>query len=166
MRLIIAFAAAVVTPTLLLVGWYLYSQFAMFEANDPYIWVRTRGFFIICFAISTAHVVALGVPAYFLLRWRRLFRWWSTLLAGFVLGAIPVAVISWPLRYASPGSFSSSDGVPTMVNGIPTMAGWLQYAGGVSFFGACGLVAAAAFCAIHVMSPNNSSKPTPLRGAA
>jgi hypothetical protein len=166
MRLIIAFVAAVLTPTLLLVGWYLYGQFAMFEPHDPYIWIRTRGFFFICLAISAAHVVVLGVPAYFLMRWRRMLRWWSMLLAGFLLGAIPVAAFSWPLRYARPGSFSSSDGVATMVDGVPTMAGWLEYLGGVSFFGACGLIAAIAFCAVRGMSPNNSSKPTPLRGAA
>jgi len=166
MKLIIAFVAAVLAPMLALGAWYLYGQFATFESNDPYIWVRTRSFLSICLAISAAHVVALGIPAYFLLRWRGLLRWWSALLAGFVLGAVPAAVITWPLRYASPGSYASSNGVEIMVNGVPTMAGWLQYMGGTAFSGACGLVAATAFCAVRGMSPNNSSKPTPLRGSA
>ncbi|MBB5208002.1 hypothetical protein [Chiayiivirga flava] len=166
MRLIIAFGAAVLAPTLALGAWYLYGQFATFESNDPYIWVRTRSFLSICLAISAAHVVVLGIPAYFLMRWRGLLRWWSALLAGFVLGALPAAVITWPLRYASPGSYASSNGVETMVNGVPTVAGWLQYMGGAASFGVCGLVAAAAFCAVRGMSPNSSSKPTPLRGAA
>lgn len=166
MRLVIAFVAAVLAPVLALVGWYIYGQFAMFDPNDPYIWVRTRGFFVICLAISAAHVIALGIPAYFVLRWRGLLGWWSALLAGFVLGAIPAAVFSWPLRYASPGSHASADGFKTVVNGAPTMAGWLQYLGGVSFFGACGLAAAAAFCVVRGMSPNKSFKPNPLRGSA
>ena len=166
MRLIFAFVAAVLTPTLALVGWYLYGQFAMFDADDPYIWVRTRGFLIICLAVTAAHVITLGIPAYFLLRWRGLLRWWSALLTGFVLGAVPAGIFSWPLRYASPGSYASANGIDTMVNGVPTMAGWLQYLGGVSFFGACGLVAAAAFCVVRGMSPNNSFKPMPLRGTA
>jgi len=159
MRLILAFVAAVLTPTLVLVCWYLYGQFAMFDSNDPYIWVRTRGFFVICLAISAAHVIALGTPAYFLLRWRGLLRWWSALLTGFVLGAVPVGLFSWPLRYASPGSYASADGVDTMVNGVPTMAGWLQYLRGVSFFGACRLAAAAAFCIVRGVRPNNSLTP-------
>ncbi|MBD9481830.1 hypothetical protein IB229_02520 [Pseudomonas sp. PDM14] len=144
MRLIIAFVAAVLTPTLALVGWYIYGQFAMFDSNDPYIWVRTREFFVICFVISAAHVIALGIPTYFLLRWRRLIRWWSVLFAGFVLGAVPVGAFSWPL-HSSPGSYALANGVQTIINGVPTMAGWLQYFGGVLFFGVCGLTAAAAF---------------------
>jgi hypothetical protein len=166
MRLIIAFVAAVLAPTLALGAWYLCGQLATFESDDPFIWVRTRGFLSICLAISAAHVVVLGVPAYFLLRWRGLLRWWSALLAGFVLGAVPAAVISWPLRYATPGSYASSNGVETMVNGVPTVAGWLQFMVGAAFFGACGFVAATAFCAVRGMSPNNSPKPTPLGGAA
>jgi hypothetical protein len=149
MRLIIAFAVAVLAPALGLGGWYLYEQFATPPSDDPYIWVRTRWFFIICFNISAAHVVALGIPAYFLLRWRSALRWWTALLAGFVLGALPMAVFSWPLRYANPENFLSVNGVEMMVNGVPTMAGWLQYLKGVSFFGACGLVAAAAFYAVR-----------------
>jgi hypothetical protein len=166
MRLIIAFVAAILAPACALVLWYLYGQFAMFDSNDPYIWIRTRGFLVICLAISGAHVVALGIPAYLLLRCRRVLRWWSVLLSGFVLGAIPAAVFSWPLRYAGPGSSASVNGVDTMIDGIPTTAGWLQYFGGVTFFGACGLLAAAAFWVVRGMSPNNSSKPTPLRRAA
>lgn len=165
MKLIFAFVAAALTPSLALVGWYLYGQFAMFDANDPYIWVRTRGVLIIFLAISAAHVLMLGAPAYFLLRWCGLLRRWSALLTGFVLGAVPFSIFSWPLRDASPGLYASANGVDTMVNGVPTMAGWLQYLGGVSFFGACGLSAAAVFCLVRGISPNNSFKPTPLRGA-
>jgi hypothetical protein len=166
MRLIIAFVAAVLAPTIALVLWYLYGQFQIFDSSDPYIWVRTRRFLVICLAISLAHVVALGIPAFLVLRWRRALRWWSTLLSGFVLGAIPIGLFSWPLRYARPGSSATIDGVETMVNGIPTMAGWLQYLGGVSFFGACGLLAAMVFWVVWGMSPNNSFKPKPLRGSA
>jgi hypothetical protein len=166
MRLIIAFAAAVLAPTCALAVWYLYGQFATFDADDPYIWTRTRGFIVICLAISAAHVVVLGIPAYLVLRWRGALRWWSTLLSGFVLGAVPAGVLSWPLRYSDLKSSATVNGVQTMVDGIPTMAGWLQYVGGVSFFGAFGALAAAAFWVVRGMSPNNSFKPKPLRGSA
>lgn len=165
MRLIVALVAAVLAPTLALGSWYLYGQFAIFEPNDPYIWVRTSGFVASCLVVSGAHVVVLGIPAYLLMRWRGLVRWWSALLAGFILGAVPVGIVTWPLLHARPGSYASSNGVEIMVNGIPTMAGWLQYAAGAAFFGAFGLLAAAAFCAVHGMGPDKSSEPT-LGGAA
>ena len=163
MKLIIAFSVAILVPACLLSLWYLYGQFLTFKPNDPYIWIRTRGFLVICLAIAATHVVALGLPAYLLLRWRKAVRWWSILLCGFILGALPIAVLSWPLRFADLKSSASVDGVQTMVNGVPTMAGWLQYVSGISFFGACGVAGAAAFWLVWRMSPNNSFKPNPLR---
>jgi hypothetical protein len=166
MRTITAFVAAVLAPVFLVVAWYLFGQFAMFEASDPYIWVRTRNFLIISSTITVAHVAALGVPAFLVLRARGALSWWTALTSGFVLAAIPIGVFSWPLRYASPGSSSSANGVDLMVDGVPTAAGWLQYGQGVVFFGVCGFVAAAAFCFVRGMRPNSSFKPTSLRDAA
>lgn len=166
MRLIIAFSAAILVPTIALVLWYLYGQFAMFDSGDPYIWVRTRGFAAICLAISAAHVIVLGIPAYLVLRWRGSLRWWTALLSGFVLGAIPVGVVSWPLCYSDLKSSATSNGVQIMVDGIPTMAGWFQYLGGISLFGAFGIFSAAVFWVILSMNPNNSFKPKPPRGSA
>lgn len=163
MRTAVAFIAAILVPVAALVAWFLYGQFSMFDSNDPYIWVRTRGFFFICLTVSAAHVIALGIPAYLLLRWRGLLRWWSVLLVGFTLGSIPAGVFSWPLRYAGSRSSASVNGVDTMIDGVPTMAGWLHYVGGASFFGACGLVAAAAFCAVRGMRPEGTSGQSPPR---
>jgi hypothetical protein len=145
MRLVLAFVAAILAPVLLLTLWYLYGQFQVFESHDPYIWLRTRNFFILCLVIAGAHVVVLGLPTYLVLRRLRALRWWSLIGSGFVLGAIPFALYVWPLRYAYLHSSSTSDGVITMVDGHVTLAGWLQYASGVSFMGACGAVAALAF---------------------
>jgi len=89
--------------------------------------------------------VVLGIPAYALLRWRNAVRWWSTVATGFALGALPAAILFWPLRYSELKASSSSDGVQTMVDGTPTLAGWMQYVGGLSFFGACGAVGALSF---------------------
>lgn len=145
MRITFAFLAAILLPTCLMVAWYLYGQFAMFKPDDPYIWVRTKGFLSICFVISAAYVIVLGIPAYALLRWRNAVRWWSTIGAGFILGAIPFALYTWPLRYSNLHTSATFDGVQTMVNGSPTMAGWLQYLEALSFMGACGAVGALAF---------------------
>lgn len=141
----LGFVAAILVPTGLMVAWYLYGQFATFEANDPYIWVRTRGFLLICLAVSAAYVLALGIPTYALLKWLSVVRWWSTVGSGFILGAAPMAIFTWPLRYPELRSSASVNGVQTMVEGTPTMAGWVQYFSGVAFIGACGAVSALAF---------------------
>jgi hypothetical protein len=166
MRLIIAIAAAILVPACLIGAWYLYGQFVTFEPNDPYIWIRTRGFFLLCLVVTAAHVIFLGLPAYFLLRWRNAASLWSTLLCGFFLGALPVAIFSWPLRYPGLNSSVTINGVQTMINGVTTLDGWLQYLGGAAFFGAFGLASATVFWVIAGMSPNNSFKPNPHRCGA
>ncbi|WP_158756449.1 hypothetical protein [Dyella sp. S184] len=164
MKTTLAFLAAILVPVGLITGWYLWEQFATFKPNDPYIWVRTGNFLCLCALISVAYVLVLGLPTYVLLRWRNAVRCWSTIASGFVLGAFPVAVLSWPLRFSG-GASATIDGVPTLVNGIPTFAGWLQYLELVAFMGACGVASAAAFSLI-ARRPNSSSKrtPKPLRG--
>jgi hypothetical protein len=156
MKITLAFLAAILVPTCLLAAWYLWGQFAIFAPNDPYIWVRTRRFVVLCALITAAHVFVLGIPAYAILRWRNAVCWWSAIASGFILGAAPVAIVSWPLGNP-PGASASIDGVKTLVNGVPTLAGWLQYLESVAFFGVCGAAAATAFWLI-ARSPNNSSK--------
>jgi len=156
MKITLAFLAAILVPVGLMAGWYLWGQFTTFKPDDPYIWVRTGHFMILCALISAAFVLVLGIPAYLLLRWRNAVRWWSTIASGFVLGAVPVAVFSWPLRF-SQGASASVDGIATLINGVPTFAGWLQYLESVTFFGGCGAVAASAFWLI-ARRPNHSFK--------
>ena len=145
MRIVLATLAAIVAPAAVMIALYLYGQFMTFEASDPYIWVRTRNFATLCLLVSALFVVVLGVPAYLLLRWRQAVRWWSALASGFVLAAIPIALLAWPLRFAGPGSSASVNGVDTMINGVPTMAGWMHYLAAVGQFGVLGLLGALAF---------------------
>jgi len=145
MRVIIAFLSAAMLPVFLMISWYLYGQFQTFEADDPYIWVRTRNFAMICFFISGGLVLLLGLPAYLILRKCRQVRRWPTLSAGFCLAAMPMAIFTWPLKYPDLKTSASINGVQTMINGIPTLAGWLNFAQGVLFFGVCGFLSALAF---------------------
>lgn len=145
MRLLPAFLAAVLVPTSIVVAMYLSWQFQTFGSADPYIWTRTRNFAIICLTISTAYVVALGIPAYGLLRWRNAIRWWSTVAMGFLLGAIPPAVLFWPLRNDDSKIPSSVDGVQTMIEGMPTATGGMQFLAGITTFAALGAVGGLAF---------------------
>ena len=160
MKTAFAFFAAALVPTSLMTLWYLYGQFSTFPSDDPNIWVRTKGFVIICVAISALHVVLLGAPAFALLRWRNAVRWWSIIACGFILAATPIALWSWPLRYPELKTSASFNGVQTMIDGVPTAAGWLQYAQGVVFFAACGALSGLAFwLVLRGMSPSNSFKP-------
>lgn len=145
MRLILAFLAAICVPACVGTAMYLYGQFMVFEPDAPYILIRTRTVMFACLAISMLHVVVLGIPGFLILRWRRALSWPSILLTGFVLGAIPGAILSWPLQYAGMQASAIHDGVATMIDGVPTLAGWLDYVGGVFVLGAYGVSGAAAF---------------------
>jgi hypothetical protein len=145
MKVILAFLFAAAFPVLLMVLWYLYGQFQTFESSDPYIWVRTRNFAIICFIVSAGFVFLLGLPTYFVLRKFRLVRRWPTLLAGFSLAAIPMAIFTWPFKHLATKTSASVNGVQTMIDGVPTLVGWLQFVQGVMFLGVLGLLSAWAF---------------------
>lgn len=162
MRIALAFISAITLPALLMTAWYLYGQFQTFEANDPFIWARTGGFLWLTFLISGGFVLILGLPTFFLLRYFKVVRCWSTLVAGFILGAVPMAIFTWPLKYPELKTSSSVNGVKTMIDGVPTMAVWVQFIEGVCFFGACGLVAALAF---WLVSPNKAFKSPSARTA-
>ena len=94
------------------------------------------------FGVALGHVVIFGLPL--LLIFRKRVNVWSTVIVAFIVGVVPAAVMFWPGD--SDGSFSASiGGVPTVIAGIPTVAGWLNYLGLLAFLGACGAVSGLAF---------------------
>jgi hypothetical protein len=97
----------------------------------------------IAFLVTLGHAVILGVPAALLFRYEQWTGLVGTMAAGFLIGAIPVGILDWPMQPGS-GFTSSSGGVPTSVDGMPTWAGWLEYlelAGGFGLLGALGALA-------------------------
>jgi len=97
---------------------------------------------------SVPIVVFLGVPVFLLLRRLGRLSWFSLGCAGFVLPAIPMAILGWP--YNDESSFSSGGSlfghyVQYVVNGVPTFYGWLDYAHSVLFWGLQGLAGALIF---------------------
>jgi hypothetical protein len=82
-------------------------------------------------AITFAHMVILGVPALLLGWYLHKIRWWSSLLVAFIIGATPTAILFWPLHYPALQTTASHwDGnkmVATIIDGVPTTAGWLQF---------------------------------------
>jgi hypothetical protein len=80
-------------------------------------------------------------------------------LSGFIMGAIPEGILTWPLRFTELQSSAVANGVQTMINGVPTMAGWLQFFAGAAFFGACGVAGAAGFWLVWRKNPNTLFNP-------
>lgn len=114
-------------------------------------------------------VLFIGVPAALLLAHYGKLRWWPLASIGFFAAGLPVA-LSTPgggPGYSSGGSWYGKH-VDFIVNGEPTLYGWLNYIQSVFFFGLHGLAGATVFYIIlrRSMGPNNSFKPMPLRGTA
>jgi hypothetical protein len=117
---------------------------------------RTARFWYIAFIIALVHAIALGLPGYLLLRRKNLVRWWTSGVCGFVVGCVPAAIITIPIQLSN-ASFKA-DGVPMIVNGVVTLAGWISYIEGVLEFGAYGLSGGlAAWSVWYVTSPKNKS---------
>ena len=129
--------------------------------------VASYSFFPMLIAIP--FVLFVGVPIAVLLAHYGRFRWWSLAIIGFVAAAAPVA-------FSGPGGSSgySSGGnwhgeyVDLVIDGEPTLFGWINHIESICFFGLHGLVGATVFYVVwrRSIGPNNSFKPNPLRGSA
>jgi len=105
----------------------------------------------------------LGIPLALLLQRIDRFKWWPLALVGAVAGAVFVG-------YSGPGSDpgASYGGnwygkyVDFVIDGKPTLYGWLQYAQSVLAFALHGFIGASAFYLAWVrqMGPNQSFKRT------
>ena len=159
---LVSFALAALVPASLVVGWYSLDTFNVQGASgDPYVWLRIRNFAILSSFVSLSHVVVLGLPAFFLLRHLRAVTWYSSAAAGFALACIPIGLFTWPLGYPPGSSASHSVNgkmVATLVNGIPTVSGWLDWLWGMAFMGLLGAVGGLSFWlvwhrAVHATPP-------------
>jgi hypothetical protein len=74
--------------------------------------------------VTAGHSLILGLPVALFYR----SRVWTKLIAavagGFLIGVIPGGLITLPSLFIGSASI---DDVPTVVGGMPTFAGWLQY---------------------------------------
>jgi hypothetical protein len=97
----------------------------------------------VTFIVALAHAVILGLPLFFILRSKFPIGIVSCALGGFSVGSAPTAVLALismiGLQSASTG------GKATVVNGVPTLAGWIEYALTVGFMGLVGLTGGLTF---------------------
>jgi hypothetical protein len=102
------------------------------------------GAFVLAFIVAFLHAMFLGLPAALTLVHKHMFRAIPMLVAGGIVGLVPASLLM--LAMYPPGEWL-------------TMIG---YVGGAFVLGASGGLAF--FCAHKAISPNNSFKPSPLRG--
>ena len=165
LRLVLALLAAIAAPSAIPLVPYAADLIANDASHrDPSAWIRFHHTAVLVLGTASLGVLVLGVPAFFVLRWRKVIRWWSTTLSGFVLGCLPVIVLQWPVEFGRRGSSSHWNGermVFTEIDGVPTLKGWLSYLQEVVVMGAFGAVAALAFWIVwRSLAPRERVDPT------
>lgn len=82
------------------------------------------------FLLASLWVVLLGLPTFYILKRHGLVRWSTAMISGFLLGGVPMALMSWPYRSGINYDSNAWDGhriITYVVQGVPTSAGWVQY---------------------------------------
>jgi hypothetical protein len=128
-----AFGLAALTPALVLGG------VAFTVVVD-----RAVPLALLALFISVGHAVVLGLPLFLIFRSMGWISAISCIAGGAIVGVLPVGLLAWPFRPGN-GTYSSFNGVVTVVNGIPTVAGWLSYLQFLAFLGAFGALAGLVF---------------------
>ena len=89
------------------------------------------------FAVTLGHSMLLGLPVALFYRGKGWTHLGAAMVGAFVIGAIPVGIFAWPVS-PSLRTTASVDGVTTILDGVPTLAGWLGYVKMLAMFGALG----------------------------
>ncbi len=94
-------------------------------------WTPFIAIIVIILAISSIHVIVLGIPAFIVGWYFNRIRWWTSVVVAFIVGALPTAIFLWPLKHPQLQTTSSRwDGekmVQTMIRGVPTVTGWTDW---------------------------------------
>jgi len=109
--------------------------------------LATASVMLAAYALVVAIVHLLPAAALYLaLAWRKKVDGVTCALSGFVIGSVPVAILTWPLQIPPRrGSSSGVQGIPTMIDGVPTLFGWILYAIPPLMCGALGVIGGCIF---------------------
>lgn len=143
-RWLLSLLAAALVPILLPT---IYFSFVI--AQNPY--GSASGIFLVVLAAATAtvaHLVVLGIPSLALLHRFQQMKAWTVCLLGFVIGCVPMSIISWPIKRGRGTLVAQSEGekmFAAIMEASPTTADWISYGEGVMTMGALGAASSAAF---------------------
>jgi len=112
----------------------------------------------ITFVAALAHALVLGLPLFLLLRSISHAGIVSCAVAGFLVGAVPFAVLVLISMFGVQNA--STGGEATVVNGVPTLAGWIELAHGAGFTGLFGLAGGLTFWLAMRVSGQIGGEPT------
>ena len=108
--------------------------------------------FAFTFAIALGHAVLLGLPIFLIFQ----SRGWGSLAAsvvlGFVIGAVPAAILSFPASDFSLFASAWAGGRPTQSVGLNTAALWADYVLPLIYFGLLGALGGIAFWTVLTCS--------------
>lgn len=104
--------------------------------------------------IGLIHLVPAAI-LYAVLAWRNKVSAWVCVLSGSLIGMLPVGIATFPYPLFGRPSMSNAwvGGTQTVIDGIPTLAGWIQYGQLLLFFGAIGAFAGFVFWRLVRPSP-------------
>ena len=108
--------------------------------------------FAFTFAIALGHAILLGLPLFLVFRSKGWINVMSCVVFGFAVGAAPAGVLTWPMHHPAPHTSASVDGVPTIINGVITAAGWVSYVKPLIYLGSLGALGGFAFCVALIWS--------------
>jgi hypothetical protein len=96
------------------------------------------------FGITLGHAILLGLPVALFYRAKQWKRVSAAIIGAALIGAIPVGILAWPLNPSSK-TMATDDDVATIIDGVPTLAGWLNYLNELGTFGGLGAVGGLVF---------------------
>jgi hypothetical protein len=144
-RWLFSITTATIVPTLLPTIYFAVLSHASSDPNKNTVFIVA----IVAFLVVLTHIAVLGIPGLLLLSLTRQFKAWTICVLGFFFGCVPISIWAWPLksslRGASDSHWDGEEMVQSLVNGVPTLSGWIGYGEGVLSMGALGAVSGAAF---------------------
>jgi hypothetical protein len=101
--------------------------------------------FAFTFAIALGHAILLGLLLFLVFRSKGWINVMSCVVFGFAVGAAPAGILTWPMHHPESHTSALVDGVPMIINGVITAAGWVSYVKPLIYFGSLGALGGFAF---------------------
>jgi hypothetical protein len=122
---LVATLNAAAAPVILFIA-LSFSTYAEMVAERREAMAGGAGLLWAVYVVAWFHAAVLGLPAYWFARRRGLFKWFTCLIGGAFIGALPLGMLLTLSELGGGVTSASVGGVPTVVNGVTTLAGWLQ----------------------------------------